>query len=306
MNNKYLTILLFSKKGIRLIWPILGVILLILIGEIIFVDPFGNLISKFGLSEVTGTVPHGWADSIGDSLKRILRSAIVIISLLIVTKYLLKEHSSFIGIDFKKKRYKEILGGIGLGFLVQIVSFILMKSMGWIEIIGFAWNYHQISFFAPAIFFTAIICIETGIIEEAIFRGFLLNIVENRYTLIIAVIVSSGLFGVLHFSGFNEEFAWWMSIISAIASGCLFAQAFLLFRSLWLPFGLHVGWVLAMRLLGTAGLSSDEAIFLVTNVEGPVMLVSTKAGGAGLFELIGVLIVSLIMFLIRKRLMQNS
>ncbi len=81
--------------------------------------------------------------------------------------------------------------------------------------------------------------------------------------------------------------------------GFLFAQAFLLFRSLWLPFGLHAGWHLAMRLLGSVGLNSDEAVFMITKVEGPAMLVSTKAGGAGLFELIGVLLVSGILFLIR-------
>jgi len=200
----------------------------------------------------------------------------------------------------------ELLLGIGLGFLVQFMSIVLMRSFGWFELIGFSWNYHSISFFAPAILFTLVFCIETGIIEEVIFRGFLFNIFEARYSKTIAIIVSSVLFGFVHFSGFEGKFAWWMSITSSLAAGFVFAQAFLLFRSLWLPFGLHAGWHFAMRLLGSVGLSSDEAVFMVTKVEGPAILVSTKAGGAGLFELIGIIIVSLIMFMIRKSLSKGS
>ncbi|UCE17067.1 MAG: CPBP family intramembrane metalloprotease [Gemmatimonadota bacterium] len=306
MNKKLLNTLFFSKSGLRLIWPIIAVALLIYVGEVLFVDPFGNLLSKVGLSEVTGAVAQNWFDSLGDSLKRILRSIIVVTSILIVLRFLLKKTYAFIGIDFQKNRIVELLLGIALGFLVQFISITLMKSFGWFEVIGFSWNYHSIAFFAPAILFTFVFCVETGIIEEVMFRGFLFNIFENRYSKTIAVIVSSVLFGIVHFSGFKGEFAWWMSIMSSLAAGFVFAQAFLLFRSLWLPFGLHAGWHFAMRLLGSVGLSSDEAVFLVTKVEGPALLVSTKAGGAGLFELIGIMIVSLIMFLMRKNLMKGS
>lgn len=306
MNNKYLNSLFFSQKGIRLIWPALTVIILIVIGEILFVDPFGKLLSKIGFSEVKGAIAHNWSESLGDSLKRILRSIIVVFSTLLVLRFLLKKSLSFIGIDFKRKRAWELLLGVGFGFLVQFISIALMISMGWFELIGFSWNYHSISFFAPAILFTLIFCIETGIIEEVIFRGFLFNIFEIRYSTIIAIVVTSVLFGLAHFSGFEGEFAWWMSVLSSLVTGVLFAQAFLLFRSLWLPFGLHAGWHLAMRLLGSVGLRSDEAVFMVTKVDGPALLVSTKAGGAGLFELIGVIIVSLTMILFKKYYVKES
>lgn len=301
MKNYYLDRIFFSKKGIRLIWTILAVVTLVAIGEVLFVDPFTILLSKLGLSEVSGTVAQTWSDSLGDSLKRIFRSGVVVVSTLLVLKFLLKKTALFIGIDYKKNRSIEFLLGIGLGFLVQIVSIILMVSMGWFQLIGFSWNYHSMLFFAPAIIYSISFCMETGVIEEVFFRGFLLNVLENRYSTNIGIIVSSVLFGLIHFSGFNGEFAWWMSIISSLATGFLFAQAFLLFRSLWLPIGLHSGWHLAMRLLGSVGLNSDEAVFMVTKVEGPAMLVSTKVGGAGLFELIGVIVVSLIMFLIRRK-----
>ncbi len=301
MKNRNLNKLFYSHISIRLIWAFLAVMMLIFAGELIFVDSFVKLLPKIGLSEVTGIIAKNWSESLGESLKRIIRSIVVIVSALLVVKYLLKKTPSFIGIDFRKRRLKELLLGIGLGFIVQIVSILLMISMGWFELKAFSWDYHSITFFAPAILFTIFFCIETGIIEEVFFRGFLLNIVAARYSTNIGVIVSSVLFGMLHFAGFGGEFAWWMSIISSLATGFLFAQAFLLFRSLWLPFGIHTGWHLAMRTLGSVGLDSEEAVLMITKVEGPAMLVSTKAGGAGLFELIGVLVVSLIMYLIRKR-----
>ena len=67
MNKNYLNILFFSKSGLRLIWPILTITLLIFIGEVLFVDPFGNFLSKIGLSEVTGAIAQNWSDSLGDS-----------------------------------------------------------------------------------------------------------------------------------------------------------------------------------------------------------------------------------------------
>jgi membrane protease YdiL (CAAX protease family) len=285
-----------SKKGIRILWLVIIVITLIFLGEILIVDTSVKLLTNLGLSEVKNTVAKTWSSALGDSTKRILRSAVIGFSVLFVLRYFLKKKASFIGLDFHRDIFKEILFGIGLGFIVQIVSIILMVFFGWFHFTGFSWEYNSISFFAPAIFYSIIFCIETGIIEEVIFRGFLLNIFEERYTTIIGVTVSSVLFGLIHFSGFDGEFAWWMSIISSLTIGILFAQAFLLYRSLWLPIALHAGWHFAMRFLGSVGLNSDEAIFLVTKVEGPEILVSTKAGGAGLFELIGVIVVSLLLF----------
>jgi len=305
MISRNFNFLIYSKKGLRLIWPILGVVLLIVIGEVLFVDPFGRLLSILGLSKVTSTIAQNWSESLGGSLKRIFRSIAVVVSILLVLKHLLNKSHSYIGIDFSKKRLKDVFIGIGFGFLVQIISIILMKSFGWFELTGYSWNFHPSSFFLPAILFLITYCIETGIIEEIIFRGFLLRIFEDRYSTKIAVIVSSAFFGLMHFSGLNNEFAWWMSIISSFAVGLVFTQAFLFSRSLWLPFGFHAGWHLAMSLLGSDGLNYNEAIFLVTKVSGPAFFVSTKAGGAGLFELIGVLTVSLILYLIQKRFAIN-
>ena len=128
-----------------------------------------------------------------------------------------------------------------------------------------------------------------------------MNSLAERYNLKIGVVVSSIVFGLLHFSGTNSEFPWWMSLISATIAGFIFAQAYLLFNNIWAPLGLHFAWHFAARTLGTPGVNPEEACFLVTNVDGPILLVVTKAGGASIFELIGVGLCSLIIFLINRK-----
>ena len=177
MKNNLLSTLLFSSKGLRIIWSILAVILLIIICELIFVDPLSKLLSTIGLSEVTGAIPQNWQEAMGDSIKRVVRAGFVLLTVVLLTKYLLKKPLSFIGLNNK---YKLIFLGLGLGFIVQIVSIVLMVSMGWFKVEGISWNIHSTSFLILAIIYSIIFCLETGVIEEVFFRGFLLNIFKNN------------------------------------------------------------------------------------------------------------------------------
>ena len=290
-----------SEQEIRIIWPLIFLITAILLGEFLIVRPATTILLKAGLAEVTTVLPQNWKEATGDSIKRILRIAIVLTSAIMVVKFVLKKQLTFLGLTFNRKLFTHIFLGIALGFLVQLVSIILMAMMGWYHISGFAWQFDSHVLLLPAILYSLVFCLETGVIEETFFRAYLLNIFRHRYTATLGIIVSSLFFGIAHFSGFHAEFAWWMSVISSLAAGFLFAQAYLIYNSLWLPIGLHAGWHLAMRVLGSTGLNPDEAIFLATRVDGPALLVSTKAGGAGLFELVGLMVVSTILLLIKLR-----
>lgn len=294
--------MIFKNKNntVRIVWLLASLFSLIFISEFLIVDPLTILIKKIGLSEVTSVLPENWSQAIGDSVKRIIRTIGVVISAIVVIKYLYNKNIKLIGIYFNNQSVKYVFYGIALGFLVQVVSIILMLIFGWYKITGFTWQFNSLSFILAAIFYSIIYCLETGVIEEVIFRGFIFNIFERRHSTNIAIIVSSIIFGILHFSGFNQEFSWLMSITSSLFVGIMLAQAYLLFRNIWFPIGIHFAWHLAARTLGSVGLNSDEAILLVTKVKGPSLLVSTKAGGAGLFELFGVVLVMIILFFVAK------
>ena len=106
-------------------------------------------------------------------------------------------------------------------------------------------------------------------IEETFFRGIVLGIVLRTGRKVLSVIAVSVLFAAVHFlkgserepaivtwsSGFQsigDAFAGFgdpMMVLAAFATlfviGCILADARVLTRSLWLPIGLHAGWIFA-------------------------------------------------------------
>ena len=111
--------------------------------------------------------------------------------------------------------------------------------------------------------------ISVPFIEETFFRGIVLGILLRTGRKLLSVVAVSALFAAVHFlkgserepviatwtSGFQsigDAFAGFgdpMMVLSAFATlfliGCILADARLLTHSLWLPIGLHAGWIFA-------------------------------------------------------------
>ena len=121
----------------------------------------------------------------------------------------------------------------------------------------------------PRIGTVLLAAISVPFIEETFFRGIVLGILLRTGQKLLSVVVVSGLFAVVHFlkgaehesaivtwiSGFQsirDAFAGFsdpMMVLAAFATlfviGCILADARVLTRSLWLPIGLHAGWIFA-------------------------------------------------------------
>jgi len=109
------------------------------------------------------------------------------------------------------------------------------------------------------------------ILEELLFRGFILGVLLRSFSRLGALLLTSGLFSIVHFlkapeattpndavrwfSGFDSiahsfgQFADPMLLaagfLTLFAIGCILADARLQTSSLWLPIGLHAGWIFA-------------------------------------------------------------
>lgn len=89
-------------------------------------------------------------------------------------------------------------------------------------------------------------------LEELLFRVLLLSglavalsrVPRGRW---IAVLLSAALFGAAHL---GNEGATWVAAVGTGLGGVMYGIAFLGTRSVWLPFGLHLGWNLAQGVLG--------------------------------------------------------
>ncbi|HEV8422073.1 MAG TPA: CPBP family glutamic-type intramembrane protease [Chthoniobacterales bacterium] len=116
------------------------------------------------------------------------------------------------------------------------------------------------------------------ILEEAFFRGLLLGLLLRSGSRLGAIIMTSSLFSIIHFlkapehTSPNESVHWFSGFVSIahsfwqfadpillvagfltlFAIGCVLADARIETRSLWLPIGLHAGWIFANGLFSKA------------------------------------------------------
>src|SRR3546814_10752376 len=84
-----------------------------------------------------------------------------------------------------------------------------------------------------------IIYLFVAFVEEVMFRGYFLNILMERFSPLSAVMITSLLFGFMHF--LNPSFGW-LGFINIVLAGVLMGLAFFRRGSIWLPVGLHMGW----------------------------------------------------------------
>jgi len=88
-----------------------------------------------------------------------------------------------------------------------------------------------------------LILLVTAANEELIFRGYPLQALMAGIGIWPATVVMSALFAVGHLSNPN---ATWLGTANTFLAGILLCLAYVRTRSLWLPWGIHVGWNLGL------------------------------------------------------------
>lgn len=94
-----------------------------------------------------------------------------------------------------------------------------------------------------------LVFIMVAISEEVIFRGYLLNKLQERVSVKMAVVISSLIFSLAHLG--NPHFGT-IGFINILLSGILMATLYLRSLNLWAPIGLHFTWNLTQAILGFA------------------------------------------------------
>ena len=153
----------------------------------------------------------------------------------------------------------------GCGVLLSVIPLLFCGAF------LISWHVYSIrhAFVWPRFGKVVLAAISVPFIEETFFRGIVLGILLRTGRKPLAVVAVSALFAAVHFlkgsdwepaivtwtSGFQsivDAFAGFgdpVMVMSAFATlfliGCILADARVLTRSLWLPIGLHAGWILA-------------------------------------------------------------
>lgn len=124
-----------------------------------------------------------------------------------------------------------------------LVTFVLCMTPG-------HWENHSMSgteisqIIANAVFFYGI---GAGFVEEMLFRGVIMNVLENRCNRYVAIFVPSVLFGLLHIIGTELS---WQSIIQLIIAGSVVGILFSLVTyesgNVWNSAAMHAVWNIIM------------------------------------------------------------
>ena len=94
-----------------------------------------------------------------------------------------------------------------------------------------------------------------------------------------AMLLVSSIFGLLHA---RNDGATVLGVMNTILAGIFLSLAFMVTRSLWLPFGIHAGWnVGTAAVLGVPVSGIETASLLKTEVSGPDSLLGGSYGPEG-------------------------
>lgn len=130
--------------------------------------------------------------------------------------------------------------------------------------------------------------------EEVATRGWLLTRIAARTNLLLAIAISSSLFGILHMGNAGVTF---LSVLNIILDGVLAALLFIYTDSIWLVVAQHGTWNYVQgNLLGfqVSGTGADASIFSFTMGDGPDWLTGGAFGAEGSIITTLVLLVSLV------------
>lgn len=182
------------------------------------------------------------------------------------------------GLTWQPHFFLSTLAGLGLGIGGLIIVFATEAKLGWLQ-----WKTENL----PHLRLTCLpllgLGLWVGITEESIFRGFLLEELQQDYPIAIAAIISSFIFALLHLVWERQQTLpqlpglWLMGMV-------LVGARLVDDGSLGLACGLHAGWIWGLSAIDSAGLIAytDKGKPWLTGIGGQPL-----AGIAGLLCLLG-------------------
>src|SRR6186997_368971 len=130
----------------------------------------------------------------------------VTVSVFLARRFLDKRSIESLGLKLNHWTLIDILAGILITLLQMGLIYLLMSWLGWITFQGFAWQFDPISLVLKNVLLFFIVFILVGWTEELLCRGYQLQTIASGLNLFWGVLLSSGIFGILHI--FNPGANW--------------------------------------------------------------------------------------------------
>ncbi|HUK30785.1 MAG TPA: type II CAAX endopeptidase family protein [Candidatus Acidoferrum sp.] len=208
---------------------------------------------------------------------------------------------SSLGLAFARGWGRELALGFGIGLALQIlilVSFLATRSVHYSGGVALNLQFWRRVAMNVALFLLA------ATVEELAFRGYAFQKLIESFGAAGALVVTSIIFGGLHFFNPNATI---FSTINTILAGIILAIPYIRTRSMWMQVGLHWAWNLAMATLVSlpvSGINFEPHVFSAQTT-GPAWLTGGTYGPEG-GAVVTVVSVAAIAWLLRTRQLFSS
>ncbi|QTD38193.1 CPBP family intramembrane metalloprotease [Polaribacter batillariae] len=151
------------------------------------------------------------------------------------------DKEKFIELGFQtKNRFKDFFYGIIIGFIIMVLGYLLLiyfKEIFFVKI-----NFDIKELLISICLFTIV-----AIVEETLFRGYVLKNLMSSFHKYIALILSSILFSLAHSFNPNVDL---FSLFVLFLAGIVLGLSYIYTKNLWFPIAMHLSWNLFQTLLG--------------------------------------------------------
>lgn len=295
------------EHRLRAVWRLLlQIVLLVVVSGL----------SSVALILIAGVPFDGVGDAAVASLPLSLALSIVglvaiVASIWLTGRFLDRRRFSGFGVRVREKGWWTDLGfGLFLGAFLMACIFLVELSAGWISVTGGFQTVVERSF-VLAIIDPLVLFVCVGIQEELLSRGYqLTNLAEGlnypgvgpRGALVLAWVISSSIFGLLHVANPGATL---ISTINISLAGIFLGVGYVLTGSLAIPIGLHITWNFFQgSVFGfpVSGMDTIGATFVETQQGGPDALTGGAFGPeAGLLG-VGAMVTGFLLIVLWVRL----
>ena len=253
------------------------------------------ILFAFGVG-VSGIIPIRWLGMAGASF--------VVLGLYYLSfKFMDVRPWSQSGLILNRRWWLEFFAGVLIAASVMGLIFLTEWLSGDLEIIAYVWEGSKSHNWVSSILVFLIMMLSVGFYEEVMARGYLIrNMAEGftfasitpRQATIIAVLLSSALFGLAHAGNPNSSI---FAVVNIVLAGIMLAIPFVITERLSLPIGLHFAWNFFQA--GVFG-------FPVSGMNSPASVIHISQGGAewwtgggfgpegGVIGILGILVILLL------------
>jgi membrane protease YdiL (CAAX protease family) len=212
-----------------------------------------------------------------------------------ITRYILKGRLLHdLAFPFKPGWWADLLVGVGITSIALGIVFIFGIKVGWLHIDGWMWKLLLPGDLINRLLVSLAITGSVAILEEVIFRAYLLTGLKFAWGQPLGLAAMSICFALIHtplLEG-NTAIVIVLALLFLTAFGLLFGLTYLRTGSIWLPVGIHFAWdFVESDLLNLSGdLTNPHVIGAITKLKGPSSL--TGLGNAILIDFLALVIIS--------------